>query len=372
MIDALGTVGNWTKVWASVSSANLIVAAIFMLLLIAALLIFRQRLSGIRAAHLRDLKQTNDMLHESQKLLCIQYDNSPDMMFSLDVDTQRVLRCNNALVSKLGYSKEELLVMAANDLYAPVCHQRAVLALRQSLASAQSNDIDLKARCKDGRVIDVSFSAVLYRDQEGKMLYSDITWRDVTQRKRADALASKRDKQLATLYLLGEQMLHNDTLPALMHTVAYSLFETISVRCVLIGDLCREGRGIIMQVAVGVPPQFFRSAEPHSIAPFSLPVTALAGGAPLHLSARSCPRWLEGIRCLSDVFPENGVATVLQDSHGAFGLLMVFHEAGNEFSQQDIDYIQALTNLLSVAADRSRLKDGLRSWQVTEADWRYK
>jgi len=38
--------------------------------------------------------------------------------------------------------------------------------------------------------------------------------------------AAKRDKQLTTLYLLGEQMLLDENLTVLMHHVAYSLFET--------------------------------------------------------------------------------------------------------------------------------------------------
>ena len=40
-------------------------------------------------------------------------------------------------------------------------------------------------------------------------------------------------------------------------------------------------------------------------------------------------------------------------------------EAGSDFSQTDLDYVQSLANLLSVAADRIRLKAGLRTWQIS-------
>jgi PAS domain S-box-containing protein len=367
MIGALVRAGTPAGAWVPVNVGNLILAGIVLIVLAVALLAFRQLLNGICAAYIRDLKKTNDALTESQRLLHLHYDNAPDMMLSLDVETQKIVRCNETVARRLGYSKAELLGMARSDLYAPPCRHKADRAFREMMANGQINDVELQALCKDGRVIDVSVSAVQYRDAQGHIRYSDATWRDISQRKLADAQASKREMQLTTLYLLGEQLLLKNNLSALMHNVAYSLFQTLSVRCVLIGDLCFEDRGLIMQVAIGVPRQFLRGVEPYVISPLSLPAKVLATGGPLHLSARSCPQWLDGMQCLAEVAPDNGVATVLRDSQGNFGLLMAFHEAGKDFIKEDIDYIQSLTNLLSVAAERNRSKEGVRSGQVAEA-----
>jgi GAF domain-containing protein len=165
---------------------------------------------------------------------------------------------------------------------------------------------------------------------------------------------------------MGEQMLLSGNLSVLMHNVAFSLYETLSVRCVLLCELCFEKRRLIVQAALGIPRTCVRITEPAFISPASLPAKALAEGGLVHLSAQATPQWLQGMDYLGDASPDSGVATVLRDSEGDFGLIMAFHGPGSAFSQEDLDYVQSLANLLSVAADRIRLKAGLRTWQISE------
>ncbi|MEE4145956.1 MAG: PAS domain S-box protein, partial [Halieaceae bacterium] len=136
------------------------------------------------ASHSGQLKEAKDALAASQELLRLQYDNAPDMLLSLDVRTQKIIRCNTTLAKKLGYSKTELLGMCRNELYAPACRERAAETFRHFLADGQVHDVELQVLCRDGSVLDVSLSAVQYQDLDGRKQYSDATWRDITQRKK--------------------------------------------------------------------------------------------------------------------------------------------------------------------------------------------
>jgi PAS domain S-box-containing protein len=346
-----------------VGSPLLVVGAVA--LLATVLLGLFHLLKLISSSHSRDLESASDVQAASDELLRLHYDNSPDMLLSVELETQRVVRCNATTLARLGYSREELLGMSRKELYAPACRERAAEAFQEFLATGRVEDVDLQVMCKDGSVIDISLSAVQYSDRAGTTQYSYATWRDITQRKRDEAQARKREKQLMTFYLMGEQMLLNTNLSVLMHNVAYSLYATLSVRCVLVCELCFEQRRLIVQAALGVPRNCVRSTHPVLISPTSLPAKALAAGGLIHMSAQASPQWLQGMHYLGDVSPDSGVATVLRDSDGDFGLIMAFHEAGSDFSQTDLDYVESLANLLSVAADRIRLKAGLRTWQIS-------
>ena len=48
------------------------------------------------------------------------YDNAPDMFVSIDPGTATVLKCNGTVLNKLGYSKEEMLLLPRKSRPAPL------------------------------------------------------------------------------------------------------------------------------------------------------------------------------------------------------------------------------------------------------------
>lgn len=167
--------------------------------------------------------------------------------------------------------------------------------------------------------------------------------------------ARKHNKQLTSLYFMGEQMVLGKDLNVLMHNVAYGVYETLNVASVVLCELCSRGRGMSMRAGIGIAHRHLRHAEPIAISRASLPGKALTANQPIHISGRANDDWLDGMDYLNAEELESGVATTLKDSGGNFGLIMAFHRASSDFSAEDIDYIQSLSNLLSVAADRMKL-----------------
>ena len=106
-------------------------------------------------------------------------------------------------------------------------------AFAEFIDNGRVDDIELQALCKDGSIIDVSLSAVHYRDSDGGAGYSDAIWRDISARKRAEREIAKRDRKLTTLYLLGEQMPLSKALAPIMHNVAYCLYETLDAKSMI-------------------------------------------------------------------------------------------------------------------------------------------
>lgn len=118
------------------------------------------------------------------------FDNSPDMYVVVDVATGRMLECNQTVVAETGYGRDEILGRPVSDLYHRAWRQEAEAAFDSLLRDGEVRDAELQLQRKDGSAIDVSLNMSAVRDERGRVLHSRLTWRDITDRKRAlEALA---------------------------------------------------------------------------------------------------------------------------------------------------------------------------------------
>jgi len=106
------------------------------------------------------------------------------------VDLQgRILDVNETYCSISGYSREELLALSVPDLEAGE-NPDAVAARIQKILGSGVDRFESVHRRKDGRLFDAEVS-VKYYPAEGGRIVSFI--RDISERKRADALLTRRD-----------------------------------------------------------------------------------------------------------------------------------------------------------------------------------
>jgi len=140
-------------------------------------------------------KLAEEELRKSEARYTDLYDNSPDMHVSVDAKTTLILRCNQTLADKLGYSKEEIVGCPVFDMYHPDCMDKVQKTFRVFVETGEVSDAELQLKRKDGRKIDVSLNVTAVRDKNGKILYSRSSWRDITQRKLGErALLREKDR----------------------------------------------------------------------------------------------------------------------------------------------------------------------------------
>ena len=114
------------------------------------------------------------------------YYNSPEMFASADAVTERVLHCNQALLTPLGYTEDELVGYAISKIYHPDCIEDATTMFTSLVSNGEIRDVELVLRKKNGGKIDVNLSASTIRDDRGNPLYSRFIWRDVTRYKETE------------------------------------------------------------------------------------------------------------------------------------------------------------------------------------------
>ena len=120
------------------------------------------------------------------------YQDAPDMFASVTVDTERVVQCNATLLRATGYRRHQVIGRPVQDLHDAGCAADLAQALEAARANGRARDVELRLLRQDGRLLDVSLSMALIRDEQQNYYYRSI-WRDVTDRKRAeDALRRKQ------------------------------------------------------------------------------------------------------------------------------------------------------------------------------------
>lgn len=152
----------------------------------------------------RDIREQKDLerrLRESERRYQDLYDNAPDMYLSVDTRSGRVVEFNGTFLKNTGYSEEALQGLHLLDLF-PQPAQDAARGALGSLREGQSvNDLLLTIRCADTRELEVTLSATPVYAPDGAVIGGRTTLRDVSARRQAEMklaqLAEMREQFLA-------------------------------------------------------------------------------------------------------------------------------------------------------------------------------
>lgn len=109
------------------------------------------------------------------------YEDSPDMYASVDPTNAIIKDCNKTLAKKTGYIKDELLDQSIFSLYHPDCIGDVIKAFEVFIREGRVVNAELALRKKDGSKIPVLLNVEAIRDNEGKVLYSNSCFRDMSE-----------------------------------------------------------------------------------------------------------------------------------------------------------------------------------------------
>ena len=172
------------------------------ILTIASIFDQRSTLEGFVAVQ-RDIterKQAEEALKNSEKKYQVLYDNAPDMYVSVDPHTAEILQCNQTLMNNLGYTREEIIGRSIFEMYHPDCIDDVKKAFQAFVDTGEVHNAELQLKGKDGSEIDVMLNVSAVRDEQGNILYSQTSWRDITQRKQAEKALHESENKYRTLF----------------------------------------------------------------------------------------------------------------------------------------------------------------------------
>jgi PAS domain S-box-containing protein len=166
-------------------------------------------------------KRAEAALKESEKRYQDLYDDAPDLFVSVDAKAKRILQCNRTLATTLGYTKEEIVGQPLSLVYHPDCMDDVKIAFRSVVETGEVHDAELQLKTKDESKIDVSLNVSVVRDDQGNVLYSRSTLRDISARKRAELEIRRMNEDLKQR--TAELQAANSELEAFTYSVSHDL-----------------------------------------------------------------------------------------------------------------------------------------------------
>lgn len=185
------------------------------------------------------------------------YDNAPDMYGSVDPRTRKIVECNATLCTTLGFTKSELLEQPVLNIYHRDCHDRVYAAFDRFIETGQVHNAELELRTTSGARVPVLLNVSAVRNASGEIIRCRCTWRDVTDRKRAEeasrmlaAIASSSADAICGIDLSGAIVSWN---AAAETTYGYTESEVLGHPTELLvpDSLEKEWYGIMDRVASG-------------------------------------------------------------------------------------------------------------------------
>jgi PAS domain S-box-containing protein len=153
------------------------------------------------ALDITERKRAEQALQESEEKFRMLFDNADDMITLHGMSEEglpgRFIEVNRAGCARLGYTREELLGMSPSDILAPECI-RQVRPNAEALLKDRHATFEMIHVAKNGRKIDEEISAHLFEFRGQKMVLALV--RDITQRKRAEAVMREREETYRTLF----------------------------------------------------------------------------------------------------------------------------------------------------------------------------
>jgi len=310
----------------------------------------------------RDRNRAEEELKKQTAHLDELFELAPHAVVLVDADV-RVMRVNKEFARMFGYSAEEAVGQLLQDLIAPEERMAEYSNNARMLSSGQKVESETIRKRKDGVRLSVSMTAspVLTAGPiEGYIIY-----RDITERKRSDAL-------LAGEKHLLEMIAKGDSLPQLLDALCQLVEETAT------GSLCSillvdpNGRQLRAGAAPSLPLDYTKSLDGREIVLGIGPCgnALLSKEAVFASDFRTDERWSEEYRALALGYGLRACwsTPILSLEGRALGTFALYYREPRSPTPEEYNVIEQFRDIASIAIERTQAENALRRSQAYLAE----
>jgi PAS domain S-box-containing protein len=306
-------------------------------------------------------KQVEETLRESSRRISNILESITDEFFAVDREW-RFTYINERALRRIQREKgeqltrEELLGKNAWELYpelvGSVFYQKYHEALREQ------KTVELEAHSP---LNDKWFEIHAYPSQQGLSVY----YRDTTDRKRTQKEIETRTHQQAVVAELGRRALAETELSVLMDEAVALVAHTLEVEYCKVLELLPSGDKMLLRAGVGWEEGLVGNATVGAGLDSQARYTLLSSEAVVVKDLRTEERF-QGPPLLHQHGVVSGMSVVIYSGDGPFGVLGAHTKEQRAFSEDDINFLQAVANVLAAAIERVEAEEKLR--EVREAE----
>jgi PAS domain S-box-containing protein len=307
---------------------------------------------SIYSRDVTERKRTEEQLRYHASLL----DNVEDGVIATDAVDFRITAWNKGAERLYGFSAEEVIGRAAREV-ATFPGDQARRKLEAELLETGRTRIEFEAHREDGSAVEVELIAVAVTDERGETTGYLGIHRDLSERQRARKASETRARQQALLADLTLRNLANGDLDALMDDAATLVAQTLELEMSLIGELLPGDAEVGWRAAFGWSEAAIAHAAPGPANEGSLVGYTLLHGEPVISEDVRADERFAISRLLAEQLPVSAAAVVIPDERRRFGVLAAASRHHRAFSSEDVDFMQAVANVIGVAVERARVME---------------
>jgi diguanylate cyclase (GGDEF)-like protein/PAS domain S-box-containing protein len=235
-----------------------------------------------------------------------------------------------------------------------------VLDREEALVGAEPDSpaIEYRMLHRDGRVVWIRDDAVLVQDTDGELRWHGVL-SDVTERKEVERELERVAAQQAAVALLGEHALEGASTEKLMLEAVTSAARMLGVEISAVWELQAADHMLVLRSGVGWPESDFGTLR-YPGGEGSQAGYTLLSGAPVVVEDWDAETRFEQPRS-GDRRTAAGLSVKIEGrSREPFGVLIVQSMDARSFAPGDVDFLQALANVLADALERQAIEDDIR------------
>ncbi len=185
----------------------------------------------------RKMEEIQGELSRSEMKYQKLFEGAHDATFIMNAEGAHI-EANRKASELLGYTLEEFRKLSFRNIVVPPALSDSEKKLKQLLKGEDIPIYEKVFKAKDGRLIPVEISVSGIQDESGKVVYIQSIVRDISERKKAEELLSKSEREYKNLFENAPVGIYRTTPdgrilkanPALVHMLGYSSFEELTQR----------------------------------------------------------------------------------------------------------------------------------------------
>ncbi|WP_336001056.1 PAS domain-containing protein [Halorientalis halophila] len=205
----------------------------------------------------------------------------------------------------------------------------------------------------------LQFHSVPIRDDEGRVTAGMGMSQDVTEQHRRERELQTRVRQQSAVTGLGQRALEADDLDALFSTAVSAIAATLDTDSCKVLDLTAEGDELLLRAGVGWRDELVGQATVGTDRDSQAGYTLLSK-EPVVVQDLTTEDRFTGPELLSSHDVRSGVSVVIGTPQDPWGVLAAHDSEAREFSRQDVEFVQAMANILTTAVERIEQEGELR------------
>ena len=285
-------------------------------------------------------------------------ESSDDAIISMNLSGV-VVSWNPGAERLFGYSTEEMIGQSITTIIPEHLGLEEPGILQRISRGERIEHYETIRRCKDGRIVDVSLTVSPMRDEHGTIIGVSKIARDVTARKRAEAVMGRRADEQAALYRFTNRLYRAETLKDIYAAALDAIMD--AMHCSRASILRCDTDGVMRFVAwrdlsegyrratTGHSPWTLQDANPEPVCMSDVDRTELH--QPLKAIVKQ-----EGIGALAFI--------PLMAEGRLVGKFTVYYDTAREFDPEQMELALTLARQLGFAIERMRAEQARLSIQA--------